>query len=281
MFIWYALDGGELYAVVKNNRLVGKHRKGFSAPPNLFKGGEKLSIDDFNGGGKPLDDKRLTLSGTTEAGQQQYRMWHDSQQILVPRGQSITKPLMPENVQANVGVFGSIKKGYFQSPVVEFRNTIDYKLFDRFNMSTYRDYFPDDPDTELDTLGFYLIDLNFTLVVEWYTFAWEIPKNITLIKIDKNIFQTPNAHLITTYTPYDAQGGQEYNVEFSCFFNIGLSENFDLGILPFGNHILSLGLQNCKINRGSSEYLYNPTFNPSLPKIKFSAKNIKPLRGWG
>lgn len=96
-------------------------------------------MNDFNGKGYPLEDDRLTLSGTTPAGEQQYRIWRDSQTILIPKGQSTTLVGQNENVQANTGVFSSISQGYFRYPVVEFRNTIDYKLFDRFYLRTFRD----------------------------------------------------------------------------------------------------------------------------------------------
>ena len=235
----------------------------------------------YEGQGKPLDDKRLTGAGTTEAGLQQYRIWHDAQQILVPKGQSITKPLMPENVGVNTRVHGSINKGYFQSPVVEFRNTNDGLLFDRFNLSVYRDEFPDDPDTDLETLGFYLIDLQFTLVIKWHTYEWNIPKNVTMVKVGTNLFQTPDTYQITTYTPFSSQGLQEYNMELSTFFNVGIAETGELGVLPFGGHILHMGLQNLRINRGSSEYLFTQLFNPNIPNISFSATDIKVVRGWG
>lgn len=240
-----------------------------------------MAFNYYDGEGKPLDDKRLTLSGTTPAGKQSYRIWHDGQQILVPRGQSITKPKSPENVAANTMVFGDINKGYFQSPVVEFRNTTDFKLFDRFKLSIYRDELPDDPDTDLETLGFYLLDMQFTLVINWHTYQWEIPKSVTFIKVGTNLFQTVDAYSITTYTPYSSQGLQEYNMEINTFFNIDIAETAELGELPFGGHKLHMGLQNLRINRGSSEYLYNPLFNRTLPNITFSATNIKVLRGWG
>lgn len=124
-----------------------------------------MALQDFNGQGSPLDDKRLTKSGTTPAGNQQYRIWHDSQQILVPRGQSVSNPHRNENVQANTGVFSDIRKGYFRRPVVEFRNTIDYLLFDRFFLSTWRDELPTDPDIDWpDDLNINTVLLHFNIV---------------------------------------------------------------------------------------------------------------------
>lgn len=239
-----------------------------------------MAIIGYDGTGKPLDDKRLSLSGTTEAGEQVYRIWHDGQQILVPRGQSITKPLAPENVGVNTGVFGRIRKGYFQQPIVEFRNTNENRLFDRFMLSTYRDEFPDDPDTDLETLGAYIVDLQFTLVIDFNGYHWEIPKTIILYRVGENIYQTADSYNITTYTPYSTQGVQEYNIEMAAYFNIDIAETHALGELPFGGHILHMGLQNCRINRGSSEYLYNQIFNRNLPNITFSATEISVKRGW-
>lgn len=239
-----------------------------------------MANDYFDGKGLPLEDKRLTLSGTTEAGEQQYRIWHDSQQILVPRGQSISKPNAPENVQANVGVFAGIRRGYFQAPIVEFRNTTDYLLFDRFTLATFRDYIPVDPDLTLETLGFKMIDLTFVLNINWHTYQWAIPKTITLVRVGENLFRTADAYSITTYTPYSSQGTLEYNMELHSYFNIGIAETGLLGLLQIGDHELHMGLQNLRINRGSSEYLFNPTFNKTLPDITFWATNITIDRGW-
>lgn len=239
-----------------------------------------MAIIGYDGQGSPLDDKRLTLSGTTEAGEQVYRMWHDGQQILIPKGQSISKPLMSETVGANTSVFGRIRKGYFQSPIVEIRNTDANLLFDRFMLSTYRDDIPTDPDTDLETLGARMVDLSFTLVVKWHTYEWQFERLATFIKVGTNQYRTVDAHQITTYTPYFAQGEQEYNIEISSFFNIDISETSSLGELPLGGHILHMGMQNCRINRGSSEYLYNPHFNATLPDISFSAIDISVERTW-
>lgn len=102
-------------------------------------------MNDFNGKGYPLEDERLKLSGTTPAGEQQYRIWHDSQMILVPKTQSTTKPQQPETVSCNTGVFSTIGQGYFKPPIVEFRNTVDYKLFDRFWLQSFRYDLPNVP----------------------------------------------------------------------------------------------------------------------------------------
>lgn len=252
----------------------------FLLPKFLIKGGDKLNNGYYAGQGLPLDDDRLTLSGTTEAGEQQYRIWHDSQQVLVPKGQSTTKPLQPENVQVNTSVFAGIRRGYFQAPIVEFRNTVDYELFDRFKLATFRDYIPVDPDLTLETLGFQLIDLSFTLNIQWHTYQWAIPKMITLVRVGENLFQTADAYSITTYTPYSSQGTLEYNMEMHSYFNIGIAETALLGTLQIGGHELHMGLQNLRINRGSSEYLFNPIFNKTLPDITFWATDINIDRGW-
>lgn len=237
-------------------------------------------MNNFNGQGSPLDDKRLSLSGTTDAGEQQYRIWRDSQQILVPRGQSISKPNAPENVQANTGVFAGIKKGYFQSPIVEFRNTNDYRLFDRFKLTTYRDDFPIDEDTDLETLGMYLLNLEFTLVINFHEYQWEIPKSVSLVRIGENLYRTDDSYQLTTYALYSQQGVQEYNIEFSTYFTVGVTGTHELGVLQLGNHILYMQLQNCRVNRGSSEYLFNNIFNKTLPPITFTANDIVIARGW-
>lgn len=237
-------------------------------------------MNDFNGKGYPLEDKRLSLSGTTIAGKQQYRIWRDSQQILVPRGQSITKPESPENVQANTGVFGAISKGYFLPPYVEFRNTETYELFDRYGISTFRDEFPDSEDVTLEDLGIYNLDITLNLKVEFDGNVWNIPKSINLTRTAENVYETFNSHFITTFTPFTNEGNTHYSVEFSAFFLIGKFETHELGTIGFGNHILYMGLQKCSVNSGSSSYLFNPNFNPSVyNNIVFSAQDIQIIRG--
>lgn len=69
----------------------------------------------------------------------QYRIWYDGQDILVPKGQSITKPLMPEKVQTNTRVYGEIHNGYFKKPIVDFTNTnVNINRFDKYYLQTWR-----------------------------------------------------------------------------------------------------------------------------------------------
>lgn len=70
----------------------------------------------------------------------QYRIWHDGQNILVPVGQSTTKPLTKEIVNANTRVYGEIHNGFFNRPLVDFTNTnVDIERFDRYYLQTWRE----------------------------------------------------------------------------------------------------------------------------------------------
>lgn len=79
----------------------------------------------------------------------QYRLWNDAQNILVPVGMSITKPLTPEIVNANAKVYGEIDKGYFKRPFVEFTNTnVDVEQFDGYYLQIFRDTIPQEPHVD-------------------------------------------------------------------------------------------------------------------------------------
>lgn len=81
-------------------------------------------------------EKDLRLKNTTNT---QYRIYSDSQTLLVPKGESITMPLQPEHVSANVQITGAVKKGYFGTPRACFTNTYDdKKYFDCFDLAIAR-----------------------------------------------------------------------------------------------------------------------------------------------
>jgi hypothetical protein len=240
-----------------------------------------INSNDFNGNGIPLDDKRLSLSDTTDAGQQQYRIWRDSQQILVPRGQSITKPNSQENVQVNTGVFGVIRGGYFNPPIVEFRNTNNYSLFDRFNLSIMRDNLPND-GTEIDFFGLNVLELSAEIDLTYNNNVWLFPVNIRLYREEPNVYSSDTHFYSTINQPTHLQDF-EYTIQLQGQFLINKqgTNSYLIGKFNNDNDELYLDIKQCSVINGSSEYYYNNVYNPYTPDIVFIlTENIKMVRGW-
>jgi len=233
---------------------------------------------DFAQGGKPLDDKRFINSGKNDK-LVQYRMWADSFTGLIPKGQSISKPLNSENVQVNLKAFGEINKGFFNPPTVEFRNTENGKLFDRFSISIMRDYFPDDEDLTLEEMGIKIVELEFIINVVFEGVLWQHEMHTLFLRRGENIYQSMT-QFFTTDTIYSSQGLLPFSIDFWTDFNLNISGTHNLGTLILGNTSLDMSLKKALINRGSSEYLYNPIFNNSLSPIEFFATDIRIVRGW-
>ena len=87
------------------------------------------------------DEKQLDFDDRlTKVNPSQYRIWHDSQNILVPKGQSTTKPLTTEIVNVNTKVYGKVIKSFFNKPRVDFTNTnVKPERFDRYYLQIWRD----------------------------------------------------------------------------------------------------------------------------------------------
>jgi len=96
-----------------------------------------------------------------------YRMWSDSQLLVVPKGYSTTKPLQPEQIQANVNVYGNFEKGFFNPPCVQFKNTTNRLPFDSFCLAVNRPEFT--PEWKQATIQFTL-----SLVVDSTHFVQDI-----------------------------------------------------------------------------------------------------------
>lgn len=109
----------------------------------------------------------------------QYRMWNDAGDILIPIGQSTTKPLTTEKVSYGLKAYGEIRKGVFQSPHVDVTNRFpNPKRFDVFRLSIYRDFNPnpepgdgslpfDDPSIDYhDDLGLTAITAKVSIVFD-------------------------------------------------------------------------------------------------------------------
>lgn len=132
---------------------------------------------------EPLEHD-IRLDNVTDSN---YRMWRDSCEVLVPVGESTTKPLMKENVNAKVAVSADIVKGHFKRPHVDYLNTNVYtKLFDHYDLSISRDFttdpFPPDVIDPHETLGLDILYLYLDV-----TFAHNQNDNIPIYSFYKNL----------------------------------------------------------------------------------------------
>ena len=250
--------------------------------PYLFLfGGENVPFNNFNGEQSPLTDRRLTKSDTTPAGAQQYRILRDSQMILVPRGQSITKPHANENVSVNFGIHGSIREGWFQAPVAEFRNTTNYDLFDRFNLTVRRDEILDD-GTELDLYDTSLFEVLTVLQVEFEDYVWIIPQQIRMYRAMPNVYFSDN-HFYTTANQVIHMGEQEFTLEFDgkYYINHRGYNSYHVGDFNSDNDSLYFEVNKMRIRSGASEYIYNHDFyNLNIPEIKITGYDTIIVKGW-
>lgn len=90
----------------------------------------KIISPSWEQGDQILSDNRLTkTNGNT------HRVWRDSGDVLLAKGQSLTRPLQPEKIGVNTGVHFPVVSGLFRQMVIEFRNRTNFDLFDRFRVS--------------------------------------------------------------------------------------------------------------------------------------------------
>lgn len=87
-------------------------------------------------------DKRLDK--LTNGG---FVMWNDTHNQMIPVGESISQPLMPEKVRCRLKVYGPVILGHMGLPWVDFLNTdVDMERFDRYKLAIWREYTPIDPE---------------------------------------------------------------------------------------------------------------------------------------
>ena len=234
------------------------------------------------GSGQPLDDNRLTLADTTPAGQQYYRIWHDGQQILVPAGQSTTRPHVNENVSANTRVHGGIREGWFQSPIVEFRNTTNERLFDRFNLTVWRDI--ENNGTELDLFDLSIFEMRFILHTEFEGLIWEWPMQIRFYREEPNIYISDTHFYTTHWEPHMLEHSpvHPFTIQLQIEFLINKMRraSIDLGTFNSDNDQLFMDVRQARIQQGASEYLFERTMNENIPTPQFTAFNIVITKGW-
>lgn len=207
----------------------------------------------------------------------QYRMWRDSGDILIPVGQSTTKPLTPEKANYNVRTYGEIHKGVFQPPYVDFTNTFQNpKRFDAFRLATFRDYNPnpepgdgslpfDNPDIDYhDDLGLTAITAKVSIVFECDGFRGRYDNTVLFRWLDDGIWSTDTLE----FNDYELSSlvGKFYlytNQLFKTMPNRGLDLNtaqfLQAGVLP-----IYCTVERASIVNGDSEMkllLWNSSWN--------------------
>lgn len=98
----------------------------------------------YKGGDNINKDNRFLNTGSTPVGSPYYKIWNDSGNIQIPLGQSTSNVFQPENVGVNTRAYGSIEKGVFSAPTVEFENTYGDGYFDSYKLVNERSVFTEE-----------------------------------------------------------------------------------------------------------------------------------------
>ena len=194
----------------------------------------------------------------------QYRIWHDGQNVLVPVGESTTKPLTNEIIGVNTKVYGRIADTTFKAPIVEFTNTTNGDFFDRFSLSIYRDEIP--PNIN----DFRKLILSFDITVNFNGLRWVIPVRSTLTRFNNNFFTGGRETYTTAGYPF-AVPSTEYTVNFNSYFTIG---RVDINSLPLANvdenNLIYINVDSLNVFNSSSTYLMDNVYNPNVPNVSFN-----------
>lgn len=223
----------------------------------------------------PIDDRLKYLKTG------QYRLWHDSHNILIPRGQSTTKKTEQEIVGANVRVYGDINNGFFASPQIDVTNTeVFTKRFDRFFIQTWRS---GDELPIYDTRISYHEDLKLKTIrtlakikFSCYEFSGYFFNKIDFTHFYEGLW-------CSDYLPYQKYGDKNLSGQF---FVVAKPENSDFrsdeGInfitnkfLQKDNLTLCVVLQSAKITNGNSEKMLlqrNVIHNVELESFEIDIK---------
>lgn len=197
-------------------------------------------------------DKRLDI---LKVGQ--YRLWHDAHNILVPVGQSTTKPLTKELIQCNVRVYGEIHNGFFRKPLVDFTNThVHVERFDKYYLQLWRDfnqlpYYDDRLDYHHD-LGLNEIHARYSISFSCAEFMGYDGGELTFKFLSGNTWATEHLH----FSNYDLQSlnGRYY---FVC--NPTVSQQLEGLVLNTGLFLQEVNLPifcivlDANIKNGNSE----------------------------
>lgn len=212
----------------------------------------------------------------------QYRIWYDGQNILVPVGQSITKPLTKEIVNANTKVDGEIHNGFFQPPLVSIENTdVCVESFDRFFLGIWREgsELPkDDPRIDFHyDIGLNELYLYFSLTLRCDTFYGEDEGLVILKHINDNNWKSDIMHF--NLFELDRVYGDYYFVTNPSFVDIHNGLEIKTGLfLQDVNLPLSIIITKAALIRGNSEMdllLYNSGWDIVLNNISINIKGGK------
>lgn len=187
-------------------------------------------------GGRDFEhDTRLDLVNPS-----QYRLWHDSHEVLVPLGESTTQPKSKEKVNTKVEVFGEINKGYFKKPLVQFLNTnVDTEIFDGFYLRTWRYNLPDDTDWN-ENLGIEEVWIEYDIALtNSDTGIMGYAQGVCSMKYDANY---PGANIwLTDKIPYGAASDERLQGHFQFYSSLPVST------VPRGTEILTGEMLNFNI----------------------------------
>lgn len=127
-----------------------------------------------------------------------FELWHDSQKIGIPIGESTTQPKQKDLIACNTAVYGDIKNGFFKNPCVDFTNTqVNQERFDKFCLSIMRagDDLPTDPEIDYPTdLGINKLLCIAEIIFSFKEFKGFFANIITLNHINDNIWTSDILH---------------------------------------------------------------------------------------
>lgn len=127
-----------------------------------------------------------------------YEIWHDSQKIGVPYGESTTQPKQRDLISCNTSVYGEIRKGFFQKPCVDFTNTqVNVERFDKFCLKIMRsgDDLPIDEEIDLpDDLGIEKILCSLEIQFSLYDYKGFFSNVVILNHLFDNIWISDILH---------------------------------------------------------------------------------------
>ena len=148
------------------------------------------------------DDQLTTLPA--------YRMWSDSQLLVVPKGYSTSKPLQSEQIQANVNVYGDFEKGFFNPPCVQFKNTTNRLPFDSFCLAVNRPEFT--PKWKSVKMN-----VNIFINIEDKHFILNNQNILFLRGLNEKVYRVSNNNLIVNFTLktiFDGNGLVSYSINY-------------------------------------------------------------------
>jgi hypothetical protein len=228
-------------------------------------------MQDINQGNFADDSRLLNTDGSNT-----YRMWHDAHTVLLNTLTTTTIPPRRENVGVNVNVFGFINEGVFNPPIVEFRNTTNFNLFDRFSLNITRTNFP--PDTSVDDMGINKLVIDIDTIITWNNNTWVLDNTITF---ERNITTGFSSSDITLYSNNVSNHLQNTNyiLEILGYYTINSVGSNPFNITSFNNvDTIYFNVKKATLWNGEKTYNINPFTNPNIPIYIISGRTTA-IRG--